>query len=294
MKALVLRLALTGSLSIVLALAITGNSNAQTVTPKLLHAQQPVPETPGAAPSLQPQPPGSTEPSFRPKFLPLRARSRSGPSITVLVPSAYGRSWRSAAVGVGFQSRTRFRDNADGAVGVSVGFGDARKAVGLDVGVTAFNFSGTARGSVSLKLHRLLPEDVAIAAGVSNIISLGDWDGSVSPYGVVTKRFRLANDTRVPFSQVYVSAGVGGGRFRLEDDYNAGRDTVGAFGSVAVRVVEPMSVIAEWSGQDLSMGVSIAPSRKIPLVITPAVVDITGSAGDGPRFILGIGYGISY
>ena len=37
-------------------------------------------------------------------------------------------------------------------------------------------------------------------------------------------------------------------------------------------VVEPMNVIAEWSGQDFfPWGLSLRPFRHLPLVITPAV-----------------------
>ena len=66
------------------------------------------------------------------------------------------------------------------------------------------------------------------------------------------------------------------------------------FGSVALRVAQPISLIADWTGQDLTIGTSIAPFRNIPFVITPAVSDITGNAGDGARFILGFGFGYSF
>jgi hypothetical protein len=87
---------------------------------------------------------------------------------------------------------------------------------------------------------------------------------------------------------------MGGGNFRSEDSVLNDTSTAGVFESVAVRVIEPVNLIAEWSGQDLSMGLSIIPFRRLPLVITPAVSDITGNAGDGVRFVLGIGYGFSY
>ena len=88
--------------------------------------------------------------------------------------------------------------------------------------------------------------------------------------------------------------GVGGGQFRSEDDILNGVDSVGVYGGVALRVVEQVNVITEWSGQDLSVGVSFVPFRNIPLVISPSVTDITGTAGDGTRFILGVGYGINF
>jgi hypothetical protein len=63
---------------------------------------------------------------------------------------------------------------------------------------------------------------------------------------------------------------------------------------VGVRLAEPISFIADWTGQDLTIGTSIAPLRRIPVVITPAVADVTGNAGDGARFILGIGLGYTF
>jgi hypothetical protein len=77
---------------------------------------------------------------------------------------------------------------------------------------------------------------------------------------------------------------------------------VNVFGSVAVRVVEPVSLIADWNGQTLSLGVSIKPFLDIPLVITPGLTDIVGDNTNGTgfnglnglRFTLGVGYGIYF
>jgi len=65
------------------------------------------------------------------------------------------------------------------------------------------------------------------------------------------------------------------------------------FGSLGVRVARPVSAIVEWTGQDLGAGISVAPFDNFPLVITPAVRDITG-AGDGARFILGASVAINF
>ncbi len=91
-----------------------------------------------------------------------------------------------------------------------------------------------------------------------------------------------------------MSVGLGGGRFRSEHDVQKGIDSVNVFGSVGLRLAEPLSLIADWTGQDLTIGTSIAPFRNIPIVITPAVADVTGNAGDGARFILGVGFGYSF
>ncbi|WP_242045273.1 hypothetical protein [Anabaena catenula] len=247
----------------------------------------------------------TTEPSypeqkpFKPQKLPLvlennKARPLSTPSITMLTPSAYGKSWGRASIAVGLQSRARFTDKADGVLGVGIGLGDANKSVGLDVNIGIVDLDSFQDGNISLKLHRRLPNDMAVAVGVKNFVTFGDTDGGTSGYGVVTKMFRLQDSDSKPFSRLYVSAGVGGGQFRSESDINKKIDSVGVFGSVAMQVAKPVSAIIEWSGQDLGLGLSVAPFKKIPLVITPGISDITGNAGDGSRFILGIGYSLSF
>jgi hypothetical protein len=85
---------------------------------------------------------------------------------------------------------------------------------------------------------------------------------------------------------------VGNGRFRREEDVVAGRETVNVFGAVALRVAEPVSLTADWTGQDLYAAVSVRPVRRVPLVATVGVADITGSAGDGARLIVSVGYGL--
>lgn len=256
----------------------------------------------GTKPRLNTEPSRRDEQPFKPQNLPLESvqpnarKAASAPGISILTPSAYGQSWGSASIGVGLQSRTRFTEKADGVVGIGLGLGDAQKTVGLDIGLTFVDLIGNTAedGSVSLKLHRRLPEDLAVAVGVKNVIRFGATDSATGYYGVVTKKFSLQEDVQQPFSQLFVSAGVGSGQFRSELDISEDRNSVGLFGSVAVRVAEPISAIAEWSGQDLTLGLSIAPFREVPLVVTPAITDITGKAGDGSRFILGIGYGISF
>jgi hypothetical protein len=252
-----------------------------------------VDETAGSRPRLKLDP---TDPDQRP----FRARSdvvlegptRYGPGISILVPTAYGKSLGQLSVGFGFQHRTRLSDNSDGALGLSVGLGDPDKVVGVDVGLTFTDLSKPGeRGVVSFKVHRRLPHQWAIAVGVNDAVDWGksDVDGP-SPYGVISKTFILKQDAREPFSRVYVTAGVGTGRYRTEGDIIVDRQDPNPFGGVALRLLDPITIITEWSGQDLSVGFSVRPIPRIPLIITPAATDITGSAGTGVRFILGVGY----
>ncbi|MEY2976596.1 MAG: hypothetical protein ACO31I_05990 [Prochlorotrichaceae cyanobacterium] len=232
---------------------------------------------------------------FEPTQVPLQQPSSQEPGVSLSTPSGYGLAWRSLGIGVGIQSRTRYSHRADGTLGVGLGFGNPTQAVGLQVGLGLVDVTDPfADGTISLKLHRQLPEDIAIAIGGNGVLTWGSPDGGTSFYGVVTKRFTLKESSQAPFSQITTSLGVGSGQFRSESAVNQNQEGVGVFGSVAVRLAEPVSGIVEWTGQDLNLGVSLIPFRKIPLVITPSVNDITGSAGDGARFVVGIGYGLNF
>jgi len=243
--------------------------------------------------------PGQTP--FVPTDLPLASQDdrptsnyAGSPASSIGVPSGYGATWRSFGVGVGIQSRARFTDQADGGFGLGLGFGTP-DTIGFQVGLSFVDLSDPfADGSVSLKLHRALPQNVSIALGATGVLRWGGPDGGSSIYGAVSKQFKLHEDVKRPFSQLTTTLGAGSGQFRSESQINADLDAVGVFGAASLRVLEPVSTIVEWTGQDLNLGVSVVPFRQIPLVITPAVADVTGRAGDGPRFIVGIGYGTQF
>lgn len=235
------------------------------------------------------------EPTRIPLVIPVQKSYRSSPSITIINPSGYGAAWGNVGVGVGLQGRTRFRDQSDGVIGIGFGLGNPQKNVGLQLGVTLVDVSDPFRdGTLNLKLHRRLPYNSSIALGIQGAVSWGDPDGGSSVYGAISKRIPLKKDRSKPFSEIYTSLGIGGGQFRSEFNIDNKIESTGVFGSLAVRTIEPMNVIAEWTGQDLTLGVSIVPFRDLPLVIVPGVTDITGQAGDGARFILGVGYSLSF
>jgi hypothetical protein len=250
------------------------------------------------SPSLR-RSPREGEQKFEPQRIPLRVPPtktyRVSPSVTIMNPSGYGASWKGAGIGFGFQERVRFRNDADGVFGLGFGLGNPQKNIGFQVGVSFVDLSNPFKdGAINLKLHRRLPEDISIAVGTQGAITWGDTDGGSSVYGVFTKRFALKEDRTQPFSELYTSFGVGGGQFRSESDINNGVESVGVFGSLSLRVAQPVNLITEWTGQDLTIGASLVPFRRFPLAVVPAVTDITGSAGDGARFIFGIGYSFSF
>lgn len=224
----------------------------------------------------------------------LRTIYLSNPAFNGGSPGAYGAYWGTAFAGFAYQAETRNNGRDDGAFSFGFGLGDP-DFVGLEVTVSSFS---TFRGDlfdpfgISFKLHRILPGDIGIAAGIENLI-LGDASDTVpSGYGVIGKVFKLKPSTREAFSRLSVSVGVGGGRFRDIDDLD--EDTVNVFGTLGVQVLEPLSIFADWTGQDLNAGLSFVPFPSVPLVITPVVQDLTGNANDNPRFSIGVGGSIQF
>lgn len=216
---------------------------------------------------------------------------QNSPAITISNPSGFGADNFTAFVGAGYQERTRFGDLDDGGVVFGIGLGDARENVGVQLSYTLASFGGSrdfGTGGFNAKVHRRLNDEWSVALGWEGFATTGFVDFRDSIYGSVSHLVRTRESITEPFSRVALTAGVGNGRFRTEDDVFDDRDNINVFGSAAVRVVEPVSAIVEWTGQDLAAGLSITPFRDLPLVLLPAVRDITG-AGDGGRFVLGAG-----
>ncbi len=227
--------------------------------------------------------------------------SRSAPGNTSGSPTAFGANMGDVFVGASYQNKVRGADVEDGAVVAGFGLGNARDAVGLEVAFTSFSTvrSGFGKtGGVSVKLHRTLPSDFAIAAGFENATDWGPQDGGQSWYGVISKVQTLTSDPTGFFGSFVLNAGVGDGRFR---DFHLmtlstgaivmsmPQSDIGYFGSVGLRLHQTTSIIADWGGQDLSVGLSIAPFSQFPLVFTPAMADVTERANATARFVLGVG-----
>jgi len=228
---------------------------------------------------------------------------RASPGSSSGTPTAYGAEFGDVFFGTGYQHRTRYtkglpwRQRCDGAAVGGFGLGNPRKYLGIELAITSFSTVRSGffhRSSFSFKLHRALPWNLAIAYGWDDAIHSRGTDGGSSMYGVVSSYIRTRETYGSPFSSVTISAGVGDSRFLPEKDFYAGKHGVNAFGSVGVRVLSPVSLLANWTGQDLTLGASIVPFVRLPLFITPAFADLTGSAGDGARFILGVGLDFSF
>ena len=221
------------------------------------------------------------------------AGPRVHPSITVGAPSAFGPRWGQVYAGVAYQNRIRYDDWRDGILTAGAGLGHPERYVGLDLAVHILDtYDQFARDrSLSLKLHRRLPGRAALAVGCENVWHTAGTDGGSSRYAVGSKLIVLRQ--HAPFlGAAVVSAGVGNDRFLPEARFARGAAGVNGFGSLAVQVARGANAVATWTGQDLNLGLSVAPSWAGPVVVTPVLSDVVGTAGDGARF--GVMVGVQY
>ncbi len=239
------------------------------------------------------------------------ALARTAPGSSESSPSAFGASFGDGFIGVSYQASQRHATSVqDGAAFGGFGLGNPVTAIGLEVTVTSYStlrngpqqtsgFYFLRVGGVSAMLHRQITRDVAVAIGSENAVTWGNGgDGGSDVYGVVSAQRALADDPTRPFGSVSVNLGLGTGRFRpwVGDKYSGHPDSsgVGFFASGGLRLAPSTSFIADFSGQDLALALSIAPFPRFPIVFTPAMADVLGRANPTARFVIGVGYGFRF
>ena len=250
---------------------------------------------------------------------------RTYPIGGLTTPSAFGAS-TGFFVGAGYQNQTRPKiyGNPPNALGApaqgakgpetyaysaGIGLGDARNFFGLETVATTYTRQGAGsfdNGGISFKIHKQLGDNFAIAGGYENAITFGSnsGNGAFSPDGGVNggrTGYGVASVILNPdpnlgfFSNTTLSVGAGAGRFRTVGDIRSGRDTINVFGSVGTRLLPFVTLIADWNGQDLGVGLPISiPLGGASLQITPALVDLVNNETGGSRFVVSGGLGFSF
>lgn len=229
---------------------------------------------------------------------------RASPGVSASSPLAFGPNFRDVFAGVGYQATVRYGHTDDASASVGFGLGNSKDAIGLEVVITSLSTvrSGFfSRSAAGFKAHRLLPGNAAIGVGVEGIkLNGSNFETTESVYGVVSRVVALRDNGAAAtlFSLVTLNAGVGNGRFCAEETvkkiHRTSDCSANFFGSVGLRVNQYAGLIGDWTGQDLNLGLSLALFQGFPIVITPAVADVTGTAGDKVRFTVGAGFGLRF
>lgn len=238
--------------------------------------------------------------SLVPFFIANPSEASPAPNISIFVPSGFGAEGGTVYAGTDYQSRTRQTNKSDGSAYVGVGVGNSRDlAIDINYSVNSVFGSGGGKvgdGGFSAKIHKQIGDDTSVAVGYNQFAVSGTTDYQRgSYYASGTKIIETKKSLNEPFSRVAVTVGVGGGvfnGFKSSDNPNQFKSGIGMFGAVSTRVSDRVSMIGEYTGQDVALGLSIVPFKDFPLVITPAVRDI--GSQDGARFTVGAGYGFKF
>ncbi|AFY94336.1 S-layer homology domain-containing protein [Chamaesiphon minutus] len=261
--------------------------------------------TPRTTPSLSPDEAISKLSVPQLPTIPLGNITTAYPVNGLTTPSAFGASWGDLFIGASYQASTRGalydippvtgQSRQDGAAYLGFGLGDARNFVGLETVATSYSTTNSGflnKGSFSFKLHKQFGEQFAIAGGYENAAIWNrtpgqNLDGGKTGYGVAS--FVLNPDPNMGFfSNTTLSVGGGAGRFRSIGDIRNGKDSYGVFGSIGTRLSPNFSVVVDWNGQDIGVGLPIAVylGDNTSLQLVPSVVDLANQETGGARFLL--------
>jgi len=214
----------------------------------------------------------------------------AAPGIAFGSPTAFGASWGQAYAGLGGQTVTDQEEDLDGSATVGVGIGDPRRGIGLETAVNVISLQEGFGddGSWAFKLHKVLSNRSAIAAGVDNTAG---WGGATqqnsSAYVSYSRVIDLAPET--PKRPLGLAFSIGAGKERFAEP----GDDFGVFGSVALALHRQASVIVDYSRGDFGVAVSVVPFYRIPLVATAGVINVSERYAD-LEFAAGVGYLYSF
>ncbi|MDF1654339.1 MAG: hypothetical protein P1U34_04425 [Coxiellaceae bacterium] len=188
---------------------------------------------------------------------------------------------------------------SDGYLNFGAGLGNGDKYVGLQGTVLLDSVSGdnnsnfAANGSFGFKLFRWLSPNLSIAAGVANV---GRWGAlkqdANSWYGSMTDYFSFFQDGRFPIAATF---GFGSGVFDSFASFRANSDAnMKPFGSLAVSLIPQLSVIADYTTDIWSTGLSLVPYLPLPLAVTGYATNLGGGGKQAGPVTYGVRVSIGY
>lgn len=218
---------------------------------------------------------------------------RAAPGIAASSPVGFGPNKGDIFAGAGFQAKAPGTGESDGSLSVGAGFFNANEIAGLEVVLTSLSTFRTGFGSrmsASVKGHKVFG-NWGVGLGLSNVQLNGDTDADPSVFAAATRTFDV-NAAGPYFRSGSINFGVGNGVFRFAQDQLDDKSGVGLFVSSSIQVNRWSSAIVDYSGGSTNLALSFAPLRKLPLVVTASMSDLTGEFGEKAR--LGLGAGMSW
>jgi len=229
-----------------------------------------------------------------------------GKSLTT--PVAWGAAYGTVFAGAGIESRapyahgSAFSNHAgDGGAIIGLGVGNPVENLGLQAALTQYDMTKWDRWGMSFHVHHYLGSASSIAVGAQNLMLSSGTDSEQSYYIVYSKGVLSPSfvNTDNSTTRLHYSIGAGSGQYanKTQLDISAGKGKHGTyvFGNIAYELFNQFNVITDWNGMNLNAGISktFLISESFPIVITAGAVDLTGYSGDGVRYIVAVGTGIT-
>jgi hypothetical protein len=217
-------------------------------------------------------------------------------------PTGMGGYFGTVGVGIVGQIKSQRGQKLDGNAGVYVGLGDPIRYIGIGTSVSIMGLSNThgskrniGEGNFSVDISRLFFHVLYFKTGVRNLAFWGVAQDALAAQksyycsGTILlayKRKKLGT----AFSYVALTAGAGNGVYRKYKDFTVnGSGRLNPFYSLAVPVSRKANAIFEWTGYDLSAGLSsyIRISKKQSFGIS---TEVTGYTLKSARYIFCLSY----
>jgi S-layer homology domain len=228
-----------------------------------------------------------TPPPLAPTTTTVGSSSVNAPVSSVVTPNGFGADLGQFFVTAGYQDRipgTGF--------GAGLGIGDAKNFIGAEASYSTSSGNGNNlfdRGAGNFKVHKLIGDNVAIAAGWENAIRQNLPAGTSNTfYGVLSGVLPVGSS-----SNFTASVGAGNGRFRTFNDVNNNVDSTNLFGSLGFRATENIGVVADWDGNAINLGLplTLKVGDGFGLQVVPSLLNVSGFNGT-PQNQFGLGGGI--
>jgi hypothetical protein len=196
-------------------------------------------------------------------------------------PTAYGAEFRDIFFGAEFQERTRYSQLVDGSVYGGFGLGNPRSFVGIELVLTSFTTirHGFSANRAQLQHHRQLPafrRRIRLGGCHPSSGTDGGSRHKVTPTFVSVMDYDFDSGVALPLE-------LGTDDFKEQAFYD-GKHGVGAL-EVLLHVIPTITHRRlDGLGSDAR---GVDSSFQAAALHYPAVADVTGSAGDGARFVIG-------
>ena len=218
------------------------------------------------------------------------------PGSSLGAPSGMVSGWGSVFVALGGLTHTPGADRTDGSLAFGMGMGDAVKSVGsaisLSIGSVSPDGGAGERGALNFSIGKFFTgPQLGIALGAVNVAGWNDL--TVKPkhsaYLAITKIFPVEDHP------IIVNVGAGSNAFADVQEVKP-ESEVGAFLAIGVYLSPHISLIVDHTSGILTVGTSIVPVAKVPLVITLGAFDVNERVPnhDSVSFVGSLAYSFTF